>query len=80
MLGDSETVGDGNRLLAGKNRRARISLFLGIVPILVIAVKSKLRLTRLHLSFLQTEDICIKRIKAFIKILVKARSYSVDIP
>ena len=68
------------RLVLGQDRRAGISLFLGRVKILVIALGGNLSLSGLHLCLLQAEKICILRGKVIAKALAKTGAQAVDVP
>ena len=63
MFFDTEPIAYGQRLDTRKNSRARITLLLSAVPILLIAWQIENRLIRLHLGFLQAEYIGIKLAK-----------------
>ena len=70
----------GYRLFFCENCRARITLFFGIVPILIISVKRKVNLSLLKLRFLKTENVCVKLLERVKKAFLYARTDSVYIP
>ena len=80
VLIHADAVRDRNRLLPGEDGRAGIALFIGAVPILVIAGKIDLGLSLLHLGLLQAIDIRIGLPHIFHKALAQAGAQAVDVP
>ena len=80
MLLDSQSIGHLQRLLAAEHRRTGIALLLRTVPILGIAVELQDGLLRLHLRFLQAENIRIQRLEGLHESLGKTGPQTIDIP
>ena len=80
MLLDSDSIGNAERLFLCKNGRSGISLFLRIIPVLMIAGKLQTDLAFLQLGFLNTEDIGIRFPEKIQKSFIETGPQTVDIP
>ena len=63
-----------------KNCSAGIALFLGAVPVLVVARKVKVGLVRLHLGLAQAEDVGVLGLKKIKKAFARTGAQAVYIP
>ena len=63
-----------------KNSGARVTFLLSIVPIGPIARELDIELSLLHLGLLQTEEICIERLKHFLEVFAHYGTQAVYIP
>ena len=80
MLVNSYAVCDIQWLVSCEDSRTRISLLLGIVPVGLISLKFEVELSRLHLGFLQTEEVGVELLEHIAESLAGASPDSVNIP
>ena len=80
VLVDAKTIADAQRLGFGEDSDAGIALFLGAVPVLVVARKIKVGLVRLHLGLAQAEDVGVLGLKKIKKALARTGAQAVYIP
>ena len=77
---DVDTISDIQWLVPGVDGRARISLFLGIIPLGSVTLESQIQLAGLHFRFLQAEKIGIQFVESFFKAFILAGAQAVYIP
>ena len=77
---DTNAVGDVEWMVAGENRCAGVSLFIGVVPVTLVTVILKVELTFLHLRLLQAEEIGIQLPEGLAESLAFASTQTIDIP
>ena len=80
VLLDADAGGHGQRLPAAPAGRAGISLFLGRVCVLGVALRGKIRLTGLHFGLLYRKNVRIKRRKALGEAVGQAGAQAVNVP
>ena len=80
VLLDSHTIADADWFFLCKNRCPGISLFLRIIPILMVSRQIHLYLPGLKLGLLQAEKICIELCKILHKVFTHNGPKTVDIP
>ena len=80
VLVNAQTVGNRQRLVACKDSRARVSFFLGIIPVRGITLKAQVKLSGLHFGFLQAEKVGIQLVKSITETFIATGAESVHIP
>ena len=80
LEGEKEKAFNAQWLGFGEDGDAGIALFLGAVPVLVVARKIKVGLVRLHLGFAQAEDVGVLGLKKIKKALARTGAQAVYIP
>ena len=80
VLIDSDAVGDIQRFVFRKYSRPGIPFFLGIIPIRLVSFKFKVKLSRLHLGFLQGEEVCIQFLENIGKSFAHAGPEAIYVP
>ena len=74
------SIGYAQRLMLSKYSRATIAFFIGIVPITLVAIKLQVKLSCLHLGFLQTEKISIQITEYITKPLSLTSPEAINVP
>ena len=76
----ADAVAHGERFHAGENGCAGIPLFLGAVPVLVVARRRKFGLARLHLRFLKADDVRAEALEDVREAFAEDGPETIDIP
>ena len=66
--------------MARKNSRTGISLFIGIVPVRLISLERQVKLSLLHLRFLQAEEVGIQLSEDVAEAFSLTGAQPVDVP
>ena len=80
VLRNTDPIRDGQRFLLCKNCSSGISLFLGVIPVLIIARKIQLDLSLLQFCLLDAENICVGFPEVLQKAFVHAGAQSIYVP
>ncbi|MPN02308.1 hypothetical protein SDC9_149524 [bioreactor metagenome] len=80
MLGHADSIGYGERLVFDEHRRTGIALLLRAVPVDCVATDFAFKLLRLHLGFLQRENVRLLSGDKIKKSLCDAGAKAVDVP
>ena len=76
----AHAIAYAQRLVLGINGCTRVSFFLSVVPITLVALKQKVELSLLHLCFLQAEEVGIEFLKLVLEVLAYASAQAIYIP
>ena len=76
----AESYLNAERLVLRKNRRARISFLLRLVPVRLIAIKGDVQLAFLHLCLLQAKEVGVYRAEDVSEAFAVDRSQTVYVP